>query len=149
IPRLADWNRHAIAGGLPWLQVLPFDGRFAAIGPLFVPGETCCYECYRLRRSANVFCEPEYAALDGTPARYPLSPALLAALAGLGTHLAFTWIVQGDPQAVGIMFAFEWTRGPTVTGHHVYRVPRCPACSAALDSPPAVWFDAERSEVGV
>src|SRR5262249_25626155 len=48
LPRLGEWNAQALEASLPWLQVLPFDGRYASIGPLYLPGETCCYECFRL-----------------------------------------------------------------------------------------------------
>jgi hypothetical protein len=40
LPRLDSWNELALARGIRWLQVLPPNGRFAALGPLFVPDET-------------------------------------------------------------------------------------------------------------
>src|SRR5262245_9642156 len=40
---LAGWNVRALERQVEWLQVLPFNGLFAAVGPLYVPGETCCY----------------------------------------------------------------------------------------------------------
>src|SRR5919204_18130 len=60
----------------PWLPVLPFDGRVAVLGPLYVPGESCCYECYRLRRAANSPFPGEFWALERGRAAYPSSPAL-------------------------------------------------------------------------
>ncbi|MGH3003949.1 MAG: TOMM precursor leader peptide-binding protein, partial [Gaiellaceae bacterium] len=146
LARLESWNRSLHNARVPWLQLLPFDGRFAAVGPLFIPGETCCHACYRLRRAANVFCVEEYDALSEPAAESPLSPALLFALAGVGAHVAFAWLAYRDPQLPGVLFALEWARTPTVTRHHVYRVPRCPVCSTAVGSPPAVWFDEERGD---
>jgi bacteriocin biosynthesis cyclodehydratase domain-containing protein len=146
LSELSHWNRSLLELRVPWLQLLPFDGRFAAVGPLFVPGDTCCYECYRLRRLANVFCRPEYDALAGAAAEYPLSPALLSALAGMAAHIAFAWLLHADPHLPGVMFALEWARTPAVSKHQVLRVPRCPACFSA-GSPPALWFDDEPREV--
>ena len=54
VPLLPDWNVRALETGTVWLQVLPFDGSLAAVGPIYVPHESACYECYRLRRSANI-----------------------------------------------------------------------------------------------
>ena len=47
----------------PWSQVLPFNGRFAAIGPLFVPGQTCCAACFEQRRG-HALGEPELVRED-------------------------------------------------------------------------------------
>ena len=53
-PHSPEWNNQALVSGQPWLQVLPFDGRYACVGPLYLPAETCCFECFRRRRSANL-----------------------------------------------------------------------------------------------
>ena len=59
MPLLPDWNVRALETGTAWLQVLPFDGSLAAVGPIYVPHESACYECYRLRRSANIGPVPD------------------------------------------------------------------------------------------
>ena len=141
---VANWNRHALAAGLVWLQALPFDGRYAALGPLFVPGETACYECFRIRRASNSGYADELDVLDDVPAAYPDTAPLLRARAGIATCHALRWIVQRDPLLPGVLYAFEWREGATVGRHHVYRVPRCPACSpAAGQAPPLPWFEGE------
>ncbi len=60
LSRLREINKAAILKKQPWLQILPYDGRFSAIGPLFVPGETACYACFQLRRASNVKYPAEY-----------------------------------------------------------------------------------------
>ena len=70
LPRLGEWNGQALACGQPWLQVLPFDGRYAAIGPLYLPEETSCFECFRLRRLANLGAGDELRLLEAMPATY-------------------------------------------------------------------------------
>src|SRR5204862_290297 len=64
IAALSRWNQCALDVGQPWLLTLPFDGRFAAVGPLFLPGDTCCYECFRLRRLAGLDYDDEFWALE-------------------------------------------------------------------------------------
>src|SRR5207253_7667258 len=59
-PLVSGSNARTVVSGRPWLQVLAFDGAFAAIGPLYVPGETCCYECYLRRRASNVGYPDEF-----------------------------------------------------------------------------------------
>lgn len=141
LPQLESWNHGALASRRPWLQALPFDGRFAAVGPLFVPHETCCYECYRLRRQAASGYPEEVDLLERAPAPSPTPPPLDAVIAGLAAMLAIRWLVVRDEIATGTLFALEG--GPTLSlaGHWVYRVPRCSACSAVSTSaPPLPWY---------
>ena len=144
VPRLPAWNEAALAAGAPWLAVLPFDGRFAAVGPLFVPGETACYECYRIRRASNLAYAEEFWTLEREPRPAPEAPPLVAAVAGLAVLMAVRWLVDADAALPGMLAAFEPAGVPTLSAHHVYRVPRCPACSdaeaVALAAP---WFDGE------
>jgi bacteriocin biosynthesis cyclodehydratase domain-containing protein len=142
LPLLADWNAAALASGTVWLAALPFDGRIAAIGPLVVPGETCCYECYGLRRASNSGYFAEHRALEQEPANFPVPPAAVAVSAGLASVVALRWLVDRDPALPGVLFALELGGAPAVTAHHVYRVPRCPACSTIGRAAPVLpWFE--------
>ena len=148
LPALREWNRQALAARQPWLQVLPFDGRYASIGPLFVPDETCCFECFRLRRLANLDAGDELAALEATPAAYPATPSLQALVAGTATTLALEWLVLRDHYAPSAFYAIELGRGLSMSLHHVHRVPRCDACSAVADVAAPLPWDKERHAVG-
>jgi bacteriocin biosynthesis cyclodehydratase domain-containing protein len=140
LPRLRDWNAQALETRSPWLQVLPFDGRYASVGPLYLPGDTCCYECFQLRRAANLDAGDELALLAEAPASYPAAPALDAVLGGLAALLALSWLVLGDHYAPAAFCAVELQPVLGVTVHHVHRVPRCPACSGLADvAPPLPW----------
>ena len=137
---LDRWNRAAVAGGQVWLQVLPFDGRFAAVGPLYVPGETCCFECYRLRRRATSGYADEFAAIEQAAIEAPSGPALTATVAGIAATVALRWIAYRDPHLPGAFYACE-AGGTSLSQHRVYRVPRCSACSGLTDlAPPLPWF---------
>jgi bacteriocin biosynthesis cyclodehydratase domain-containing protein len=138
--RLKDWNDQALEARAPWLQVLPFDGRYATIGPLFLPYDTCCFECFRLRRQANLHEGSDLDLVDGAPSSHPDVPALDAVLGGLATLVACSWLVTHDHFAPGAFYAFELVPTPGLSVHHVYRVPRCPACSGLADlSTPLPW----------
>jgi bacteriocin biosynthesis cyclodehydratase domain-containing protein len=126
LDRLGEWNRRALDAGTIWLQVLPFDGRMAAVGPVVVPGQTACHECFRLRRDSTI--GPLHDRAHG---HYPGAPPLDALLAGLAAHSALRWLALGDATDAGVLLAVELAPELRCTRHFVYRVPRCPACTPA------------------
>ena len=141
LPALPDWNTQALASGLPWLQVLPFDGRYACVGPLYVPAETCCFECFRRRRRANLDVGDEFDLLETTPAAYPAASFVLALIAGVATTVSLRWLVLRDHGAPSSFYAIELADDLAVSRHHVHRVPRCSACSGAADvAAPLPWY---------
>lgn len=119
---LSGWNERCLETRMTWMQVLPYDGRFAAVGPVVVPGETACHECFLVRRDSTIS-----PSRDRTHGRYLASPAIDAVLAGLAAHVALSHILgSGDP---GTLLAVELAPDLRCSRHFVYRVPRCPACS--------------------
>ncbi|HSC92829.1 MAG TPA: TOMM precursor leader peptide-binding protein [Gaiellaceae bacterium] len=141
LPRLEEWNESALREGVPWLQVLPPNGRFAAVGPLFVPGETACRQCFLLRRAANVEFGEELEHLERAPGAYPFPAPLAAAVAGLAAFLGLRWALGGDRMLAGAFYALELGSALALTYHRVHRVPRCPACSPTFGvAPPSPWF---------
>ena len=141
LPRLPAWNAQALAARQPWLQILPFDGRYAAVGPLYLPGDTACFECFRRRRAANLGTPAELPLLEAAPAAYPSAPGLDAVAGGLAAQLALHWLVLGDHYAPAAFYAFEPLPTLALSVHHVHRVPRCEACSGLADvASPLPWF---------
>jgi bacteriocin biosynthesis cyclodehydratase domain-containing protein len=142
LPQLERWNSYALERKQVWLQVLPFNGLFATVGPLYVPAETCCYRCFQIRRWANS-AYPEYLlSLEKQPAPFPSPPAVESIVAGLATSLALRWMTRLDPFIPGQFYAVEMTLEMELTRHTIYRVPRCDVCSKAQQaSPPALWYE--------
>ena len=141
LPRLEAWNELALEQGTRWLQVLPANGRFAALGPLFVPDETCCRTCFQLRQAASLEYRTELAELEATPAPFPSPPAVTRAVGALAAFLALRWAVGGDFHLAGAFYALELGFPLSLGLHRVYRVPRCPDCSGLEGAaPPSPWF---------
>lgn len=139
---LGSWNRRCLDDRTTWLALLPCDGRVAPVGPLFVPGETACYDCFRIRRASTSGYAEEFWSLEGSPGEAPDALPLRRAVAGIAGWLVLRWLVGRDASLPGVVHALEIGSSLTVAAHHVWRVPRCPSCSDAADTaPPAPWFD--------
>jgi bacteriocin biosynthesis cyclodehydratase domain-containing protein len=140
VPSLRDWNEAALADGVPWLQVLPFDGVLSAVGPLFVPGETGCFECFRVRRAASVDSGRDFLALQDVPVRLPAAASLEQTVAGLAATVALRWLAHQDQFLPGTWYALEPALQPALGTHVLYRVPRCPSCSGLAEiAQPLPW----------
>jgi bacteriocin biosynthesis cyclodehydratase domain-containing protein len=140
VPALSAWNEAALTARVPWLQVLPFDGLFASVGPLYVPGDTGCYECFRARRAANVDYGREFLALQGIGTRLPAPASLDQTIAGLAATLALRWLAHRDQFFPGTWYTLELALRPALGPHVLYRVPRCPACSGlGATAQPLPW----------
>jgi bacteriocin biosynthesis cyclodehydratase domain-containing protein len=139
---LEAWNRHCLSQGTTWLALLPCDGRVAPVGPLFVPGETACYDCFRIRRASTCGYAEEFWSLEGSAVEAPDALPLRRAVAGVAGWLVLRWLAGRDASLPGIVHALEIGSSLTLAQHHVWRVPRCPSCSEASGAaPPAPWFD--------
>jgi bacteriocin biosynthesis cyclodehydratase domain-containing protein len=137
LPHLEEWNRRSIESLTTWMQVLPFDGRLAAVGPVFVPQQTACHECFRCRRDSTIA-----PMRDRTTGHHVGAPAVDAALAGLAAHVVLRRLACDDDGDAGVLLALELAPELRCTRHYVYRVPRCAACSpAARRAPTAPWSD--------
>jgi bacteriocin biosynthesis cyclodehydratase domain-containing protein len=141
---LEKWNRAAQESGTRWLPVRPYDGRFGAVGPLVVPGESCCWECVTLRRAANLEYGDDLHDLESAPTAAPVDAGLQALVVALVAHLAVRWVVGADTTLPGVLYAVEARPALAVSEHTVLRVPRCPVCSDVERlSPRMPWHGAE------
>lgn len=148
VSRLDRWNADSVtAGGPAWLQVLPYDGRIAVVGPVIVPGETCCRACFVRRRAAASGYGLEFHALEAAPTRAGGGPALDAVVAGVAATTTLRWLVHRDASLPGAYHACERS-GLALSEHRVLRVPRCPVCSEVRDlATPLPWFKEQGAEI--
>ena len=126
---LDAWNRAANERTTRWLPVLPYDGRFAAVGPLIVPGESCCYECVVRRRGANLEYGDQLRQIERAPLAARADPPFEALVAAVAAHLALRWIGGNDRSLPGVLHTVEARPALALGEHPVLRVPRCPVCS--------------------
>jgi bacteriocin biosynthesis cyclodehydratase domain-containing protein len=143
LDRLPAWNDAALEHRRPYLLVRPWDGRVASVGPLVLPGQTCCYECVLLRRGANSGFAADLADVEAAPLAAPPDPAVGAIAAALAAHLAVRWLVGRDAAVPGVLYTVETRPSPLLVEHTVLRVPRCAACSVAeQQAAPLPWHGA-------
>jgi bacteriocin biosynthesis cyclodehydratase domain-containing protein len=137
---LDELNRHCLASGQAWLQILPFDGRFLVVGPLFLPGASACRTCYRLRRGACSGYEDDFPLLEKTPVAASAPTSLAAVAGGLAAVLAIRWLTVHDPTLPGSYYALEPVTVVRLSAHRALRVPRCPDCGPPERALPSPWF---------
>jgi oxazoline/thiazoline synthase len=128
---LAILNAACLEKRRPWLLVRP-GGIHAAIGPLFLPGETACWEClaHRLRetRQAQTWLGHRRR---GRPPRAP--DAGTSASDGMAVELAATAVLRlatagTHPALINRMLTLD-TRQLALQPHGMVRRPQCLACA--------------------
>jgi bacteriocin biosynthesis cyclodehydratase domain-containing protein len=131
VEELERWNAVALATGRAWLQVLPWDGRMLAAGPLYLPGVSACFTCYALRRAAALGLGDAGRTVLNEPTRARAGVALPALAAAIAVDQALGWLADHDPQRAGVLHAVDDRGGLNVTPHAVLPVPLCPTCRRA------------------
>jgi bacteriocin biosynthesis cyclodehydratase domain-containing protein len=143
---LPGWNRLALDRKIRWLAVRPYDGRLASVGPLVVPGESCCHECLLLRRGANLEYGGDLADIEAAPVAASADAGIDAFAIALAAHLVVRWVGGRDTTVPGVLHAIETHPAFSLSEHHVLRVPRCGACSVAEQLAPRLpWHVAAAS----
>ncbi|CAK8720022.1 Bacteriocin biosynthesis cyclodehydratase domain-containing protein [Candidatus Electronema halotolerans] len=131
-------NKAALTLKLPWLLVQA-DGRDGWVGPLFIPGETGCYDCLR-QRLLSCSVSPEIdQAIHAAALRQPFTESLellppfldlLAAMAALEAirHLS----AVSPPLTYKTQILLDCISG--ISRRDVlHRIPRCPSCSTSSE----------------
>lgn len=149
---LTDVNRWALREEHDWMQVLPYDGHRAVVGPVYAPTQTGCYHCFRLRRRAAVDFHQESVDLDAAAdadavhrgGEWRAHPQDLV-VAGQAAYFALWQTLPAENTVLPLLgraVALGWTMvGPTIEDHTLLRVPRCRECSRGRDTGvPQPWF---------
>lgn len=133
-------NKAALAEGKPWLLIKP-TGVEIWIGPVFIPGQTACWECLATRIRANnpVLSMLEgFADADGVPAAdFATTPANTSIAWGLTANAIAGWVAGGGEMESleGRIQSFDTISNQAET-HELLKQPACPACGkqAAVDA---------------
>ncbi len=138
---LGRLNERALERRVPWLQLLPFDGRTVVAGPLFLPGESACRTCFVLRRGACSGYEDDFDLVEREPVRVSAPAALASIGAGLAALIALRWIASADPTLPGRFYALDSGSILRLSHDQLLRVPRCHACGPPRRAAPSPWFE--------
>jgi bacteriocin biosynthesis cyclodehydratase domain-containing protein len=136
--RLSAINLQCLESRTVWLPVLPFDGEFAVIGPIVVPWQTCCYECFWRRSDANSAAPGIAGAPVAPDLPLPSTSSIEYTLAGLCALTTLRWACDPSVAGRGTALTVHIGSDVSVTAQKVYRVPRCPACSGRPGSAPVL-----------
>ncbi len=126
LSRLREWNEEALAVASPWLQLLPFDGRYAAIGPLYLPGDTAATSASASGGPPTSAPPTSSSSSTRRPPRTPRHRRSPRVAGGLAAQLVLAWLVLGDHYVPAAMYTLELLPTVRLAAHHVHRVPRCP-----------------------
>ena len=131
-PSLGMWNAQALEQGRTWLLARAAGPR-VWIGPLFVAGESCCWECLRhgLDRNQPVrtFLRRRGGMAHGTPRS--AAPWTRQAAAGLVETQLARLAAGSVPDGMTNRVTCIDTVTLAASHHHVSRRPQCPACGDA------------------
>lgn len=116
-----------------WLNVTT-DGTELLVGPIVVPGQTACFNCFEIQDEAtrqhrdHFLVYKERLELDGSPLQTSVAAAYLAAS---WAALAVTQFEEtGSSFLVERLLRIDLDRMDVVS-QRVYALPRCPVCSRA------------------
>lgn len=135
---LRVWNAICLEHEVPFLPVAIVD-LVAYVGPLVVPRQTPCFECFLRRRYSNLDQADMREPLELEPrvdrvvALHPGISAVAAGAAALElTRFFLPW--QAGSEA-GYVRTFNLLGG-VFARRRVLKVPRCPCCGSASERPP-------------
>jgi bacteriocin biosynthesis cyclodehydratase domain-containing protein len=142
---LRVWNELILERELPFLPVV-IEDLVAYVGPLVVPYQTPCFECFLRRRYSNLdeagAREPVELRQDGARV-VGLHPAISAVAAGAAAlELSKFFIPWRGAQQAGYLLTFNLLASRSGR-HRVLKVPRCPACSGVRARQPVTAVRAE------
>jgi bacteriocin biosynthesis cyclodehydratase domain-containing protein len=128
---IADWNRVAVSRGWVLLPVV-LDRLLGRIGPLVVPGEGPCYECFRARESSNCDEAPLLRAAEPFALERQAVDGFHPALASIAAEIALLELIRffggtSLPPQVGTLVEVN-ALASSMTPRRLLRVPRCPVC---------------------
>jgi bacteriocin biosynthesis cyclodehydratase domain-containing protein len=127
-------NRCSMKTGKPWLLAI-IDGNNGAIGPLFLPPETACYNDYRVlseAASSNTLIDRRYRehVLErGAGSYFPGLPAYADLVSAYASLAAVHFLLRGASFALGRAVSFDFDR-MLLDVEDVLKLPRCPLCGS-------------------
>jgi bacteriocin biosynthesis cyclodehydratase domain-containing protein len=129
---MREWNEFCVTHNVPFLPVVMQD-MSVFLGPMTVPGQTPCFECYWRRQNSNLD-EPELARATEAGAFLAQGgsgflPPMVHIAAGLASMELLRYLSQELPVGnIGRVVEMDLME-PALTRRKLLRLPRCPVCS--------------------
>lgn len=130
---MRDWNSFCVDSGITFYPVVMQD-LVGYAGPLVVPGETACFECFWARQGSNLegsaaLRESDSAAFQGQIVDPYLQPmaTILANVAAFELLRHYSQAVPGHRCQSVLEIDLV---GSAMDSRRLMRVPRCPVCGA-------------------
>jgi len=134
-----EWNRFCVQHKRFFFPILLQD-QVGLIGPLVVPDQTACFECFVARHHSHRPPTPSSKQIDETAhdaqAVVGFHPAMASALADIAAFELtkfFSGVVPGWNVGTVLEMNLLTSR---MTPRKVLKVPRCPVCSPLITRPP-------------
>ena len=107
------------------------------IGPIYVPGDTACYNEFEIQNEACIARQDDYhvykdslAPTDEPRVTDPVLPPFLAIASGWATAAALPFMTGGKSFLLERAVHVDFERAE-IDYQDVLRLPRCPACAPA------------------
>jgi len=125
-------NRLSISLKKPWVSIW-IDGSLGIIGPIYIPGETCCYSEFEIQSEAAIklkdeyFLYKEFMEEEGFENANLVIPPYLDIVSSFSTSFIMYFLLKRYSPILGraIFIDFEEL---SIDYQQVMKLPRCPAC---------------------
>ncbi|NES82160.1 MAG: TOMM precursor leader peptide-binding protein, partial [Moorea sp. SIO2B7] len=128
---LEAFNQKALAENRPWMLVKPV-GTEIWLGPLFIPGQTGCWECLRQRlqgkRKIETYLQHKHKTTHPFPASLAVLPSTWQTALSLAATETVKWIVSGANATLEGNIITLNTQTLKQRNHRLIRRPQCLAC---------------------
>jgi len=127
-------NKLSIETKKTWMSVY-FDGSLGVIGPIYIPGESLCYNEFEIQMEATLRHRDEYILYKdyleekGICLSYFVIPPLLNIISGYTVFFTVRFLINGysalNDRAIFINF-----EDISIDYQNVMKLPRCPVCES-------------------
>ena len=121
----------ALSADKPWMSAF-MDGSEACIGPVYIPGETCCYNEFEIQSEATLsiqrseyYTYKEEMNKNGLYSHQFVFPPYASIAAGFVAGTASSFLLSGKSSLIGRCFRINFEK-PYVDYEEILKLPRSP-----------------------
>ena len=121
----------AISAEKPWISAF-MDGSESCVGPIYVPGETCCYNEFEIQseatlsiQSSEYYTYKEEMSKNGLYSHQFVFPPYASIAAGFVAGTTSSFLLSGKSSLIGRCFRINFEK-PYVDYEEILKLPRSP-----------------------